>query len=69
MVCQLDVRGLQISMDDPALVSVLDRLADLLGDEQRFVEGNRSGLYAIASVGPSTSSITRACTWLESSNP
>ena len=39
---QFDVRGLQIAMDDAALVRVFERLGDLLGDRQRFVKGNRA---------------------------
>ncbi len=38
----LDVRGLQIAMDDPLLVRRLERLGDLLRDGQRFVERDRA---------------------------
>ena len=38
----LDVRGLQIAMDDPLLVRRLERLGDLLRDRQRLVERNRA---------------------------
>ena len=37
----LDVRRLQIAMDDPLLVRRFERLGDLLRDRQRFVERNR----------------------------
>ena len=38
----LDVRGLQIAMDDPLLVRRFERLGDLLRDRQRFVERHRA---------------------------
>ena len=38
---QLDVRGLQIAVDDPLLVRRFERLRDLLRDRQRLVDGNR----------------------------
>src|SRR4029453_11758856 len=37
----LDVRGLQVAMDDSLLVRRLERLGDLLGPRQRLVDGNR----------------------------
>ena len=38
----LDVRGLQIAMDDPLLVRGFQRLGDLPRDRQRFVERDRA---------------------------
>ena len=38
----LDVRGLQIAMDDPLLVRGFERLRDLLRDRQRLVERDRA---------------------------
>ena len=38
----LDVRGLQIAMDDPLLVRGFERLGDLLRDRQRLVERDRA---------------------------
>ena len=38
----LDVRGLQIAMDDPLLVRRFERLGDLLRDRQRLVERDRA---------------------------
>ena len=37
----LDIRGLQIAVDDPLLVRRLQRLRDLLRDRQRLVDRNR----------------------------
>ena len=37
-----DVRRFQIAVDDPLLVCCLERLADLFGHPQRFLDGNRS---------------------------
>ena len=37
----LDVRRLQIAMDDAVLVRRLERIGDLPRDRQRFVERNR----------------------------
>ena len=37
----LDVRGLQIAVDDPLLVRRFERLGDLLRDRQRLVERDR----------------------------
>ena len=54
-------------MDDALLVRGLERLGDLPGERQRLVE--RDGACRAmrsASVGPSTSSITSACTPPES---
>ncbi len=34
----LDIRGLEIAIDDPLLVRGLERLGDLFGDRQRLVE-------------------------------
>ena len=38
----LDVGGLQIAMDDAALVRGLERFGNLAGDRQRFVERQRA---------------------------
>ena len=66
----LDVRRLQIAMDDALLVRRFERLGDLPRDRQRFVERHRA-LRAMrsASVGPSTSSITSARVPSASSRP
>ena len=56
----LDVRRLQIAMNDALLVRRFERLGDLPGDRQRFVERDRPCAMRSASVGPSTSSITSA---------
>ena len=55
-----DIRRLQIAMDDPLLVRRFDRLGDLRRDRQRVVDRNRPCAMRSASVGPSTSSMTRA---------
>ena len=65
----LDVRRLQIAMDDPLLMRSFERLGDLLRDRQRLIERNRSCAMRSASVGPSTSSITSAFTPSASSSP
>ena len=39
---QLDVRGLEIAMNNPLLVSRFDRLGDLPRDRERLVERDRS---------------------------
>ena len=49
-------------MDDALLVRGLQRLGNLLRDGQRLVDRNRPRAMRSASVGPSTSSITSACT-------
>ena len=46
----LDVRGLQIAMDDALLVRGFERLGDLLRDRQRFVEWNRAARDALRQV-------------------
>ena len=43
----LDVRGLEIAVDDAVLVRRFERLRDLPRDRQRFVERNRSVRDAI----------------------
>ena len=40
--CELDVRGLQIAVDDAALVSGFERVGHLPGDRKRFVARQRS---------------------------
>ena len=65
----LDVRGLQIAVDDPLLVSRFERLGDLLRNRERVVERNRALRDRSASVGPSTSSMTNASMPSESSSP
>jgi hypothetical protein len=44
---QLDVRGLQVAMDDTVLVRGLERLGDLPRGNQRLVDGNRPARNAI----------------------
>ena len=56
----LDVRGLQIAMDDPLLVRRFERLGDLLRDRQRLVDRDRAARDALRQSSPSTSSITSA---------
>ena len=58
----LDVRGLEIPMDDSLLVCGFEGLRDLSRNRQRLVEWKRTLGDPLASVGPSTNSITRACT-------
>ena len=61
VVADLDVRRLQIAMDDPLLVRRFERLGDLLRDRQRLVERNRRrARCARRASAPSTSSITSA---------
>ena len=48
----LDVRGLQIAMDDPLLVRRFERLRDLLRDRQRLVEWNRAARDALGERRP-----------------
>ena len=38
VVCELDVGGLQIAMHNSAFMRRVERLGDLTGDRQRFVE-------------------------------
>ena len=56
----LDVRRLQIAMDDSLFVRGLERLGDLLRNRQRLVDRDRTLSDAVGKSGPSTSSITRA---------
>ena len=56
----LDIRGLEIAVDDPVLVRRFERLGDLLGDRQGLIDGIGPRAMRSASVGPSTSSITSA---------
>ena len=56
-------------MDDALLVRRFERLGDLPGDRQRFVEGNRPARDRCDRSSPSTSSITRAVTPPLSSRP
>ena len=59
----LDVRRLQIAMDDPLLVRGFERLGDLLRDRQRLVERDGAARDALPPrSSPSTSSITSART-------
>ena len=48
----LDVRGLQIAMDDAVLVRGLKRLGDLCGDGQRLVERDRAARDALERSSP-----------------
>ena len=65
----LDVRGLQIAMDDAPLMRRLERIRNLPRDGQRLLERDRAAAMRSASVGPSTSSMTSAWTPPESSRP
>jgi hypothetical protein len=58
----LDVRRLQVAMDNPLLMSGLERFRDLRAIESASTTGNPDGWATIrsASVSPSTSSITIA---------
>ena len=57
----LDVRRLEVAVDDALLVRRLERLGDLPRDRQRLVEQeSRRCAMRSASVGPSTSSMTSA---------
>ena len=64
---QLDVRGLQVAVDDAVLVGLLERLGDLLRDRDRLVHGDRAALQPLRRSSPSTSSIARKWT-LEASS-
>ena len=57
---QLDVRGLQIAVNDALLVRGFERFGDLPRDRQRLSSGIGPCAIRSASVGPSTSSMTRA---------
>ena len=46
----LDVRGLQIAMDDALLVRGFERVGDLLRDRQRFVERDRAARDALRQI-------------------
>ena len=46
----LDVRGLQIAVDDPLLVRRFERVGDLLRDGQRLVERDRAARDALRQV-------------------
>ena len=62
----LDVRRLQVAMDDALLVRRFERLGDLLRDGQRLVDRDRPrARCAAARSSPSTSSITSARTPLD----
>jgi hypothetical protein len=60
VIANLDVRGLEVAMDDALLVCRFERVRDLLPDWNRFVERQRTPRDAIGKRRPSTSSITRA---------
>ena len=49
-LAHLDVRGLQIAMDDPLLVRRFERFGDLLRDRQRLVERDRAARDALRQV-------------------
>ena len=59
---QLDVRGLQVAMDDALLVRRFQRVGHLLRDGSASSTGIAALAIRSASVGPSTSSMTRAVT-------
>ena len=65
----LDVRGFQVAMDDPLLVCGFERVGNLLGNGERFVDRQRPRAMRSASVGPSTSSITSAVVPPDFSSP
>ena len=46
----LDIRGLQIAVDDALLVRRFERLGDLLRDRQRLVERNRATRDALRQI-------------------
>ena len=50
VVAHLDVRRLEIAMDDALLVRRLERLGDLVGDWQRLVERNRATRDALRQI-------------------
>ncbi len=52
VLTQLDVRGLEIAMDDALLVRRFERFGDLSCDPQRFVNGNRSSSDPFGEVLP-----------------
>ena len=56
----LDVRRLQIAMDDALLVRRFERVGDLPRDGQRLVERDRPARDALGERRPSTSSMTSA---------
>ena len=56
----LDVRGLEIAMDDALLVRRFERFRDLSRDRQRLVDRDRSACDPLDESSPSTSSITSA---------
>ena len=47
---QLDVRGLQVAMDDAVLVGLFEPLGDLFRDRDGLVDGNRPALQALGQV-------------------
>jgi hypothetical protein len=49
---ELDVRGLQVTMDDALLVRGLERVGDLVGDRQRLVERHRTVVDAVGERRP-----------------
>ena len=66
----LDVRGLEIAMDDSLLVRRFEGLGDLSRDGQRFVERDGAfARYAARASSPSTSSSTSAVRPSASSRP
>ena len=56
---ELDVRRFQIAMNDTLVVRGFERVRDLARDCQRLIEWQRTFVDRSASVGLSTSSITR----------
>ena len=50
VAAHLDVRGLQIAVDDPLLVRGFERLGDLLRDGQRVVERHGSARDALRQI-------------------
>jgi hypothetical protein len=52
VVRHLHVCGFQIAVDDPALVRVFERLGNLLGDPQSFINRNRPLFDAVGESRP-----------------
>ena len=65
----LDVRGLQITMNDALVVGGLQCFSDLARDGERLFDRDRPGAIRSASVGPSTNSNTSARTPSDASRP
>ena len=60
VIAKLDVRGLEVAMDDALLVCRFERVRDLLRDWNRFIERNSAPRDAIGKRRPFDSSIASA---------